>query len=174
MIRVLGIASTAVSIGLLAAAFFMAQVWWPGAILLAFGLLWITAWVFSWKWMAGFGLAFVFLFAGFGLIYTYGSSFLGTFRNLDPVLFFGCLPFALAAWDLADFDRRVKFAASRDERRSLISRHLLLLLLLLILGMTLVWTALNVQLELSFELVVIVMLFMIWGFGRLISKLLRR
>jgi hypothetical protein len=172
--RPLGIASTAVSIAFLAAAFFLERVWLLGAIVLLFGLLWITAWVFSWKWMAGLGLAFVFLFAGFGLFYTYGSSFLGTFRNLDPVLLFGCLPFALAAWDLADFDTRVKFAAARDERRFLVGRHLILLLLLLGLGMALVWTVLNVELELSFELIVILMLFVSWGLGRLGSKLLRR
>jgi len=174
VIQALGIASTAASIGFLTAAFFLAQVWWPGAIVLVFGLLWLTAWVFSWKWMAGLGLAFVFLFAGFGLLYTYDSSLLGTFWNLNPVLLFGCLPFALAAWDLADFSMRVKFAASQDERRFLISQHLLILLLILGLGITLVWTALNVQLEASFELVVIVMLFVIWGLGRLVSTLLRR
>ena len=163
MIRVLRFVCLVLSIGLLAAGYFLGGLVWPGAGLLVFGILWIVGLALRWDWVSPLGL-----FASSGV-----AAF-GLFLDLSAAFLISGALFALLAWDLADFFLRLSQASPEDDIAVLEKCHLLRLAVPVLTGGGLSAFALTIHLKPSFEWMVILMFFVVWGIGRMVDRLLKK
>jgi hypothetical protein len=151
------------SVGLLATGYFLLGLVWPAVGLLVFGILWIVGLALHWDWVPPLGL-----FAAFG------AAALGLFFDPSPVFFIPAALCAFLAWDLAGFHSRLHLASPEDDTAALEKRHLSRLVVLVLAGGGLSTFALTLKMRPSFEWVVILMFFTIWGIGRMVNLLLSR
>jgi len=163
MTRLLRFIFPVLSIGLLAAAYFLNSLVWPAAGLLGLGILWIVGLVLRWDWVSPLGL-----FAAFG------AAALGLFLGHSMLLLIASAIFALLAWDLAEFNIRLRKASPKDDIASLEKHHLFRLAIIVLAGGALSAVALTLRLTLSFEWLVILMFIAVWGLGRLVDRLLTK
>jgi hypothetical protein len=150
-----------------AASAFLAWDWAAGgfalvAVLIATGgLLWILAETRGWRPAANLGFLLGALAAGAGEWY-----------RLPPAPLLLALVLTLAAWDLADFSRRLASAAKEDDIPALERRHFARLGLVLALGAGLGWAALNLRsVRFKFEIAAVLALLGTWGLTQLILRL---
>jgi hypothetical protein len=163
MTRFLRFVCPVLSVGLLAAGHFRSGLDWSAAGLLVFGILWIVGLALRWGWIPPLGMFVAFGVAAAGLF-------------LDPLpvfLVFGAL-FALLAWDLAEFYLRLRLASPEDDIAALEKPHLLRLCVLVLAGGVLSAFALMLHLKPSFEWMVVLMVFAVWGVGRMVYWLLNK
>jgi len=151
------------SVGLLAAAYFLNSLVWPAVGLLVFGIVWIVGLALRWDWVSPLGL-----FAAFG------AAAHGLFLGFSTLLLLASAIFVLLAWDLAEFNIRLRKASPKDDIASLEKRHLVRLTLLALTGGILSAVALTLRLTLSFEWLVILIFFAVWGLGRMVDRLLTK
>jgi len=186
MTRILRFVCPILSVGLLAAGYFLIGLGWPGVGLLVFGILWIVGLALSWDWIPPLGLFAAFGAAALGLFLdpsaglraslpTGPYSLLGTGDPGRSVVFLipGAL-FSLLAWDLAEFYIRLRLASPDDDIAGLERRHLSRLVVLALAGGGLSAFALTLHLKPSFEWIVILMFFTVWGIGRMVDWLLKK
>jgi hypothetical protein len=151
------------SVGLLAAGYFLSGLVWPVVGLLVLGVFWIVGLAFRWDWVPLLGL-----FAAFG------SATLGLFIDISPVFLISASIFALLAWDLAEFHKRLRKGSPEDDLAALEKRHFLRVAALALAGGLLSAFALTLHLKPSFEWMVILMLFAVWGISRMVDWLLKK
>ena len=163
MTRLLRFVCPLLSIGLLAAAYLLVGLVWPAAGLLVFGIFWLVGLALRWDWVQTLGL-----FAAFG------TAALGLFLDLSVPFLSSAALFALLSWDLADFFIRLQESSPEDDTASLEKRHLLRLGVLALAGGGLSAIALTLRLKPSFEWLVILMFFAVWGIGRMVDRLLKK
>jgi hypothetical protein len=163
MTRILRFICSVLSIGLLATGYFRSGLRWPALGLLVFGIMWIVGLALLWDWIQ-------FL----GLFISYGAAALGLFLELTPVFLISAALFALLAWDLAGFYLRLSLASPEDDLAGLERRHLSRLVALALAGGGLSAFALNLHLKPLFEWMVILILFAVWGIGRIVDWLLKK
>lgn len=108
-------------------------------VLLA-GVVWLLALWQRWNWFSSVVLFAFVLFSAFGLMF--GCEF--------HWMLTGSV-FALFAWDMTDFRRRLHLAVEDDDSRGLERRHLARLSLLTLAGLLLVSLALYTQVQFTFE-----------------------
>ncbi len=154
--------STLLSLGLVVSAYSLAGLSLPAFLLGVLGSIWIVGLIRRWKWIPLVGLVSI-----------YGFAAAGFFLGLSGVLMLLGTIFGLFAWDLSDFSVRLRLAASEDDVPGLERRHTLRLLLVLLSGVVLSAVALLEHIRLSFEWMVVLIVFAVWGFGRMINQLLR-
>jgi hypothetical protein len=163
MIRFLRFICLVLSFGLLAVSYFNNSLVWPAFGIFIFGILWCVGLVLRWNWVSLLGLFGSFGVAAFGLI-------LG---NSIALLISGAL-FALLAWDLDGFYFRLLASSPEDDTYTLEKRHIARLALPILSGVVLSVFALTVRLKTSFEWLVFLMLFIFWGIGRVVTRLLSK
>jgi hypothetical protein len=163
MTRFLRFICPILSVGLLAAGYFLLDLVWPAVGLLVFGILWIVGLALGWDWIPPLGL-----FTAFG------AASLGLFLDPSPLFFIPAALFALLAWDLAGYHSRLLLASPEDDTGTLEKHHLSRLAVLVLVGGGLSAFALTLHMKPSFEWVVILMFLMFWGIGRMVNWLLSR
>ncbi len=163
MTRFLRFACPVLSVGLLAAGYFLVGLAWSALGLLIFGILWTVGLALRWDWFPPLALFAAFAAAAFGLLLDLSTGFLIS----------GAL-FALASWDLAEFSLRLRKASPEDNLAALERRHLARLALLVLAGGGLSAFALTIHLTPSFEWIVVLMIFAVWGVGRMVDWLLKK
>jgi hypothetical protein len=161
MTRFLRFVFPILSSGILATGYFLNGLDWFAGGLLVLGFLWIVGLVIRWNWVPLLGL-----FAAFG------AAALGLVLGHPSVLLIPGGLCALLAWDLAEFHLRLGKASPEDDIPSLERPHLLRLAILVLAGGGLSGFALTFQLKPFFEWTVILMLFTVWGIGRVVYWLL--
>jgi hypothetical protein len=186
MIRALRLIFPVLSIGLLGLGYSFAHLTWPVIAIVLFGVLWVVALTRQWIWIAplglfvGFGAAAIgfFLDSSQDLPISLAAGSTGQFGRgeLGPaavLLLLGAL-FAFIAWDLAEFLVRLNLSAEEDDTTRLKSAHLRRLAFVIVASIVLGALVLTFQIKLSFEWIVVLMLFSIWGIGRIIHRLLKK
>lgn len=163
MTRLLRFFCPLLSVGMLAAGYFLGHLVWPAVGLLVFGIFWLVGLGLGWDWVPPLGLFFAFAAAAFGLFLDLSTWFLISGALL-----------ALLAWDLADFYLRLQKSSPEDNTASLEKRHLLRLGVLALAGGGLSVIALTLRLKPSFEWLVVLMFFAVWGIGRILDRLLKK
>ena len=163
MTRILRFVFPILSIGLQAAGYYSSSLVWPALGLLFFGVLWLV------------GLALRRdCVLPIGLFVAFGVAAIGLFLDLStPLMIFSAI-FALLAWDLGEFHTRLRKASPEDDISRLERTHLLRLILLALAGGTLSALSLSLRFTPSFEWLVILMFFAVWGIGRVVNWLLNR
>jgi hypothetical protein len=151
------------SAGLLAAAYFLGGFPIPALAALLPGAFWTVGLARRWKWIAIPGL--------FGV---YALAVAGLLLGLSPALPSAASFAALLAWDLSDFTFRLRLAAPEDDTSGLERRHLFRLLVVAGIGAAVLVAAQTLRLEFSFEWLAVLLLFAVWGVGRIIGGLLKR
>jgi hypothetical protein len=163
MTRFLRFVCPILSVGLLSGGYFLGGLDWPAVGLLVFGVLWIVGLALRWDWVSPLGM-----FAAFG------AAAIGLVLDLSPVFLSSAALCALLAWDLAEFSIRLRLASSEDDVATLEKRHLLRLGAVVLAGGVLNAIALTLRLKPSFEWIVILMFFAVWGIGRMVDWLLKK
>jgi hypothetical protein len=134
----------------------------PAVFLALAGVCWTAGLFFHRDWLALLCLLIV-----------YGITAAGFFLDLRAVLLFTGAFFALLAWDLTDFSTRVRLAAPDDHLAGLERSHLLRLILVAVTGSGLSLLALSLKASFSFEPLALLIIFGVWGIGRVIQGLLQ-
>jgi hypothetical protein len=171
MTRILLFVFTLTSIALLSMGFFLSGAGDLALIFVILSAVWILGLALRWNWAASFGLFLAFGLAAFG--YMRNLSVVHP-NHIDPVILLMGALFSLPAWDLADFDSRLRLAAPEDETGRLELDHLLRLVLVTAIGGLLAFAATNLHVRLTFEWMVVMMLFVTWGLSRIVNRLLKK
>lgn len=126
--------------------------------ILIFGTIWLfTLWQ-GWDWFSSLGLFFVILFSAFGLWF-----------GFTPGWLFSSAIFALFAWDMTDFRRRMRSIAADDDSRGLERRHIARVSLLSLAGLTLASITMLVRVQFTFEWGALLVLIILLGLGQLVG-----
>jgi hypothetical protein len=132
--------SIALGVSSLAWAYYSSGLTAPARWLLILGAVWLVAAWRRWRWFAAPGLFVLVAAAGLGLWIglPFGWMIAGALGGLF-------------AWDLTDFERRLRQAAPGDDRGGLEARHLARLGLVALAGLGSASVAMAVRLQFSFE-----------------------
>lgn len=129
--------------------------------LLIFGALWLISQWRRWEWFSAAALIIVVFIAGLGLWIGAGPGW----------MFSGGI-FALLAWDLSEFRRRMRFTFVKDNQRGFERRYLARLSLLALSGLAL--SSVIIHLRFRFEWAILLGLVILFGGGQLIGWLKKR
>lgn len=121
-----------------------------------FGIAWLIALWRRWNWFPSLGL-FAAVFA----------AAVGFWIELGIGWMIAGAAFALFAWDLAELRRRIQFLIVDDEMRGIARRHIARVSLVILGGLVLVTLALSLQLKLTFEWGVFLVLVILLGLTQL-------
>jgi len=135
----------------------------PARWLLVAGAIWLVAMWRRWNWVGSLILLIFVAAAAFGLWISLPAS----------LMMLGAVG-GLLGWDMADFARRLRFASSTDNVRSLELHHLGRVLIVAILSLTIAGFISLVKIRIPFELAVILVLVSAIGLTRLVVWLQRR
>jgi hypothetical protein len=163
MTKILRFICLVFSIVLLTAGYFINNLFWPAMGILIVGILWGVGLVFRWEWVSLLGL--------FG---SFGVATLGLVLGFSTLFLISGSIFASLTWDLDGFYYHLLKSSPEDDTATLEKRHLVRLILTVMVGVILIVFALIVRLKTSFEWLVILMLFIFWGIGRVVNRLLMK
>jgi hypothetical protein len=123
-----------------------------------FGIVWLfTQWQ-GWDWFSSLGLFFVILLSAFGLWFGFAPGW----------MFSGAI-FALFAWDMTDFRRRMRSSAADDDMRGMERRHIARVSLLSLAGLTLASITMLLRVEFTFEWGALLVLVVLVGLSQLVG-----
>jgi hypothetical protein len=181
MTRILCFICAILSIGMLVAGFLSIGLDWFVIVYLSFGVLWIVGLALFWSWISRLALFFIFGASALGLYLDPSAglrsslpvgpySLLGTGDPGRSAVFLICAAIlALLAWDLAEFYSRLRQATPEDDISRLERRHLARVAVLTLAGGGICIISLTLQFKPSFEWMVILMVFSMWGVSRLVA-----
>lgn len=113
MIRALIIALILIGAASLSLGFALNGEWTPAGLTALTGILWGAAEIKRWSWAGNTGM----------LIFTAAAIF-GLVQRQNPTWYILGPAFALLAWDLSAFARRMQLAAETDDTGQMLKRHL--------------------------------------------------
>jgi hypothetical protein len=87
--------------------------------LIAFGVLWLVAHWLKWKW-----------FSALAVLVSLTLAVYGIWFELTPGWMFSGAVFALFAWDLVEFQHKLKRLPSREDKNGMKRRHLIRIVIL--------------------------------------------
>jgi len=145
----------------IASAFLIGGQFIPALAAFLLGALWIFSLVRRWKWAPS-----VSLFGGCVL------TVAGFILDLSPFLLTAACFSALLAWDLVDFTYRLDLAAPDDDTSSIERDHWLWLAVVIFAGVAVVVAAQTLRVKFTFEWLAGLLIFAVWGVGRVMGKLL--
>jgi hypothetical protein len=146
------------SIGTLAWEYAQAELASLSLFLLFFGIAWLFSLWRNWDWFSSLGL-FVAVFA----------AAIGFWFELNSSWMMAGAAFALFAWDMAEFRRRLRAIIVDDQIRGMERRHIARVSLVILAGMFLVTIALLVQLRFTFEWGVLLVIVILLGIAQLVA-----
>jgi hypothetical protein len=150
--------SMTLSIGSLYWGYVQAGLETPSRWILVIGIIWMLSQWQHWTWFSSLALFVYVSFAAFGLI-----------MGIDFGWMLAGSIFALFAWDMTDFRRRLRFAAEDDDLAGMEKRHIARLTLLVLFALLLVTTALFVQVKFTFEWGVVLVVVVVFGLIQLVN-----
>ncbi|HNN13614.1 MAG TPA: hypothetical protein PKL78_08655 [Anaerolineales bacterium] len=92
--------------------------------IVTFGIFWLAAAWKRWRWVSTIGIVLALPLAVIGL-----------WLNIVAGWMFGGAIFALLAWDLTEFQRKMKFMPAREDIRGMERRHLMRISLVTLIGL---------------------------------------
>lgn len=126
--------------------------------ILVVGMAWLfTQWQ-GWDWFSSLVLFFVVLISAFGLWF-----------GFNPGWMFSGAIFALFAWDMTDFRRRVRSMAVDDDSRGMERRHIARVSVLSLAGLFLATITMLVRVQFTFEWGALLVLVAVLGLSQLVS-----
>ena len=126
--------------------------------ILIFGMVWLfTQWQ-GWGWFSSLGLFFIILASAFGLWF-----------GFTPGWMFSGAVFALFAWYITDFRRRIRSMAADDDTRGMERRHIARISILSLAGLLLASIAMLVRVEFTFEWGVLLVIVILLGLSQLVG-----
>jgi len=128
------------------------------AFFLIFGLLWLLAQWRRWDWFSSLGLFVVVFGAAIGLWLEFSMAWM-----------LASAAFALFAWDVTEFRRRLYSMIVDDYHRGMERRHIARVSLVILAGMLLTTVALVVQLQFTFEWGVFLVIIILLGMAQLVA-----
>lgn len=131
--------------------------------ILIFGMVWLFSQWQRWWW-----------FSSVGLIVTTIVAALGMWIGLTPGWMLAGGIFALTAWDLTDYRRRIRFAPSDDDERDMERRHLSRLTFLVLAGLSLSSITMLVRLQFTLEWTILLVFVVLLGLTQLVAWLRRQ
>ncbi len=152
-----------VNAALTAIAYFMGGQFIPALAALGIGAFWTFSLARRWKWATALSL--------FGV---YALAVAGFILNLSPFLLTVAGFCAILAWDLADFTHRLSLAAPEDDTSALVRGHWTWLSVVIVAGVAAVIATWKLRVKFSFEWMAGLLIFAIWGAGKVMDKLLRK
>lgn len=126
--------------------------------ILMIGILWFFSQWRHWGWVSSVVLFTFVVFSAAGLVLGFDFSWM----MAGPV-------FALVAWDLTDFRRRLRFSVMDDDARGMEKRHIARLSLLTLAGLLFVSLALFLQVKFTFEWGVLLVVVVVLGLVQLVN-----
>lgn len=126
--------------------------------ILIFGVVWLFTQWRGWSWFSSLSLFFVILLAAFGLWF-----------GFTPGWMFCSAIFALFAWDMTDFRRRMRFIAADDNMRGMERRHIARVSLLSLAGLSLASVAMLVRVQFTFEWGALLVLVILLGLSQVVA-----
>jgi hypothetical protein len=148
---------------LTAVAYFLGGQIIPAIAALVIGAFWTFCLTRHWKWASAVSLFGVYAFAVAGFVLDL-SPFLLTIAGIS----------ALLAWDLSDFTYRLSLAAPDDNTYAIERGHLLWLSVVTVVGVVVVIASQTLHVKFSFEWMVGLLIFALWGASRMMDKMMRK
>ncbi len=162
MTRRLSFVLALLSTGLLTSGYFLSSQFWKGGIILAIGIVWMVGLAFRWIWVSRLCLFLYFGVAAYGLLIALPA----------PLMIPGAI-FTLLTWDLAEFQNRMDIVPTEGDYFALEKSHLVRLFSVALVGGGLSFFALEIHLIPSFGVLVILILFIVWGIVRMVNWLIK-
>lgn len=135
---------------------------WTGTFLVVFwGIAWGSGQRHRWRWLT---------LATFSSLITAAFGF---WINLSPLAMVLGMVTALSAWDLGQFESRLKEQKRSDDTAVVERDHIRRLAVMTVIGFALAIAGTFFQLNLHFGLVVLLILIMVWSISRVIDLLQR-
>ena len=134
------LSSIALSIGSFAWGYFQADFDRTAGWIIAFGVLWLISIWKKWRWFSSAAVLLAIPAALFGL----------WFNFIAGRMFSGAI-FALFAWDLTEFQRKMKFTPMREDIHGMERRHLARISFLALAGMLLASYFMFRRVQLTFD-----------------------
>ncbi len=130
--------------------------------LTGFFLIFCAVWLFSqwrnWDWFSSVGL-FVAVFA----------AAIGFWFEFNTAWMIAGAVFALFAWDMTEFRRRIRHMVIDENIRGMERRHIARVSLIVLAGLLLVTIALLVQVQFTFEWAVLLVIVILLGIAQLVA-----
>jgi hypothetical protein len=126
--------------------------------ILILGAGWLLAVQQNWDWYSSFGLLFAVIAAAFGL-----------WGKLPPGWMFSGGLFALFAWDMNDFRRRLRLVVKDENTRKMERRHIARISLLALAGLLLASITMLVRAEFTVEWMALLVLIVLLGLAQLVG-----
>jgi hypothetical protein len=124
--------------------------------LFIFGIVWLFALWRGWDWFSSLGLFVAVFAAAIGLWFEFNTEW----------MIAGAI-FALFAWDITEFRRRLRYIAADDDLRGVERRHIARISIVILAGLFLVTCALFLQLHFTFEWGVLLVVVVLLGLAQL-------
>lgn len=123
-----------------------------------FGIVWLFSLWRNWDWFSSLGLFVTVFTAALGFWFEFNSSWM-----------IAGAAFALFAWDMAEFRRRLRSIIVDDQIRGMERRHIARVSLVILAGLFLVTVALFIQLQFTFEWGVLLVIVILLGIAQLVA-----
>lgn len=163
LIRIALILSIVAAAAGLSVALALGALWFPAALIVLLGGIWISAQGVRAGWI---GWAIMALFTA--------AAAIAAWLDLQQGLVMVGLTGTVSAWDLEHFKRKLEDADVVEGLTGLSRRHLIGVLLADAVGLAAGWAALRLQLQLSFGVAILLGLMALVGLSRVIILLQRR
>ena len=132
------------------------------AIILFLGILWIIAEIRGWRWPGSLILFLLFIAAAVGIEV-----------QIVPIWSILGAALALAGWEFSSFNRTIQKASWVRMEDVLITRHNRRVVVVTIIGVLLAWTTTQIQVNLSFGIVLLLAIVSLLGLSRAVVFLRR-
>jgi hypothetical protein len=126
--------------------------------ILIFGAVWLFTQWRGWGWFSSLGLFFAVFASAFGFWFGFSLEW----------LFSGTI-FALFAWDISNFHKRLRLMAKDSETHGIERRHLARISLLAFVGLFLASITMFVRVRFTFEWGALLMVVILLGLGQLVG-----
>ena len=126
--------------------------------ILIFGAVWLFSQWRGWQWFSSFGLFFAVFASVFGFWFGFSLEW----------LFSGTI-FALFAWDISNFHKRLRLLAMDSEAHGIERRHLARISLLAFVGLLLASIIMFVRVHFTFEWGALLVIVILLGLGQIIG-----
>jgi hypothetical protein len=153
--------STLLSVAIVAWGYFTHGMTYPAIILIVGGITWVVGQM-KWTWIGSIGFAMVTI-----------TAVIGIFLDFPVMPIIAGIMFAFIAWDLAEFNSRLKQAAKHDDKKSIERRHFIRLGLILAAGWGVVLLTRTIRVRFNFEVAALLVLAGVWGISLLVGRLRR-